>query len=529
MVVNRRRDSALYLPLGVSGLDKLQGFVREEFVRELQGEQYKRIIKEMSEQDPTCGAVLYAVESLIRKTKWEVVPPDESLESEKWAEFFKGCFFQDMSYSWEDILAEIISFLEWGWSYLEMTYKPRNGENPGTIPMPDGRQYPLPESQFDDGLIGWHKWEIRSQDTLYNWEYDEFDSFKGMNQQAPPSYARTLIPIEKSLHFKTTSRKANPEGKSILRRAYLPWYFKKNIQRIEGIGIERDLAGLPMAQVPPELLGPTANLTPAQVSVRDALLTLVTQVRRDSAEGILFPLAYDDDGHELYKFSLLSSGGSRQFDTTTIVRRYDESIAMTMLADFIFLGSNGVGSYALASSKTNLFTVALGSFMDAIQQVINQFAIPRLAKLNSIPKEYWPALQHGDIETVDLMELGSYISQVAGAGFDLTSIPNMLNHLMSQAGLPVPGEGQTLQEGDAEPTDEELDALNAAENDGALRDAAVAAGERYAFNELMIASQEILDQQTPSDEDVETYIAEQFDQEIESQRSLRQFHLKGEA
>jgi hypothetical protein len=50
--------------------------------------------------------------------------------------------------------------------------------------------------------------------------------------------------------FRTKSRKGSPEGKSILRNAYRSWYFKRRIQEIEGIGIERDLAGFPTLTAP---------------------------------------------------------------------------------------------------------------------------------------------------------------------------------------------------------------------------------------------------------------------------------------
>lgn len=528
MVVNgtgQFRDSVpltgpnLYKPIGVSGLDRLQGFVRDEFVRELQGEAFKRTVLEMSQNDPTCGAVLYSIEMLIRKTKWIVNAASDELEAQRWADWFKGCFFNDMSYSWEDTLAEAISFLEWGWSYLEMTYKPRNGDHPGTIEGPAGKPMRLPESNFDDGLIGWAKWEIRSQDTLYNWEYDENDSFLGMVQQSPPTWQRTLIPIEKSLHFKATSRKGSPEGKTILRRAYLPWYFKKNIQRIEAIGVERDLAGLPIAWGPPELF--EANLTGEKAAVKQAILQLVQNVRRDASEGLFFPLAYNKDGKETYRFELLSSGGARQFDTTGIIERYDRSIAMTMLADFIFLGHGSVGSWALASSKTNLFSMAVGAYLDMIQQVINQFAIPRLAKLNKIPKEYWPALEHGDVETVDLADLGGFISQIAGAGFDLTQFPKLLPHLLEQAGMPTEGYEETQSELDREPTDDELDALNA-EEDAAIEDVAPRIRQER-INELRAAS-EIFGEE-PTDEMLD-YLVEVREQAREGAR-LAFAELKG--
>ena len=60
-------------------------------------------------------------------------------------------------------------------------------------------------------------------------------------------------------------------------------------------------------------------------------------------------------GHKLYDLTLLQSGGQRQIDTDTIVQRYDQRIAASVLADFIMLGAHGGGSLALARTKVNFF------------------------------------------------------------------------------------------------------------------------------------------------------------------------------
>ncbi|MCB6614658.1 hypothetical protein LI127_15610, partial [Anaerostipes hadrus] len=75
---------------------------------------------------------------------------------------------------------------------------------------------------------------IRSQDSLYQWEYDDEDNLIGMTQMPPPNFGLYTIPLEKAIHFRTRSRKGNPEGRSILRNAYRSWYFKKGIQEFEG-------------------------------------------------------------------------------------------------------------------------------------------------------------------------------------------------------------------------------------------------------------------------------------------------------
>lgn len=68
-------------------------------------------------------------------------------------------------------------------------------------------------------------------------------------------------------------------------------------------------------------------------------------------EGLVLPAGYEAE--------LLSTGGTRQFDTNAIINRYDAKIAQTVMADFIMLGHEQTGSFALSEDKTELFAVAL--------------------------------------------------------------------------------------------------------------------------------------------------------------------------
>lgn len=56
-----------------------------------------------------------------------------------------------------------------------------------------------------------------------------------------------------------------------------------------------------------------------------------------------------------WKLELLSSGGDRQFDTNKTIDRYDTRIAMTVMADFVLLGHQQTGSFALSDNKTHIF------------------------------------------------------------------------------------------------------------------------------------------------------------------------------
>jgi len=227
--------------VGSSGLYRWGGWVYEEFLRELQGRKGVEVYKEMASNDDLVGSILFSIEMLMRQVVWNVKEGGNTEADIRASEFIFSCM-HDMEETWAEFISEILSFLTYGWSYHEIVYKRRIGKT--------GR--PETQSKFDDGLIGWRKLPIRSQDTLWRWEYDDAENILGLVQAAPPLFHQVFIPIEKAIHIKTKSAKANPEGRSLLRNSYRSWYFKRRIQEIEGIGIERDLAGLPVLEAPPE-------------------------------------------------------------------------------------------------------------------------------------------------------------------------------------------------------------------------------------------------------------------------------------
>jgi hypothetical protein len=306
-------------------------------------------------------------------------------------------------------------------------YKYRNGES----------EDPTQNSQFSDGRVGWRKWAIRAQETLHHWEFDENGEILGMWQQAPPKYTLDYIPIEKALLFRSTVRKGNPEGRSILRNAYTSWYAKNNIQRIEAIGIERDLVGVPVAWVPQELLA--VNATADEKSMLTRFEQMVTRLRRDNQEGIVMPNVYDEGGHRVFDLSLLTSGGARQFNIDPIIVRYDQRMAMSVMADFILLGQENVGSFALSENKSDMFATALVSWADAICAVSNRFGIPRLLKLNGYDTSKGrPTMEHGDVQSEDLDKLSNFILRLSQAGASLFPSVPLEKRLLQVANLPVP-------------------------------------------------------------------------------------------
>ena len=373
----------------------IHGTFFEEYIPELVGMRGVQTYREMRDNDDVINAIFFAIEMLIRQCEFNVEPASEADGDKEAAEFIESCMY-DMESTWQDFLSEVLSFLTYGWSYHEIVYKRRLGGK---------------TSKYDDGLIGWKKLPIRAQETLYEWRYKEgTDDLQGMVQIPPPDYEQVFIPLEKALHFRTRSRKDHPEGHSLLRGVYRSWYMKKRLQEIEGIGIERDLAGYPFIQPPEDedIWDPDDEDMVKKLHMAEEM---IQNVRRDELEGMVLPFGWT--------FQLLNSGSRRQFEVGSVIDRYDRRMATTFMADFLFLGQEGHGSFALSSDKTRLFALAVGTYLDIICDAFNRQAIKRLIDLNDghfKGMTDYPKMTHADIEEANIDKFANFIGTMVKSG-----------------------------------------------------------------------------------------------------------------
>jgi hypothetical protein len=418
--------------IGRTGLNQQSGYIYEDNTPEWKGLFKNRTIRRML-TNSTCGAILFSIEMLIRQVSFKVKPASDDNKDKEAASFIEGCR-DDMSISWPDLTAEILTMLPWGWSWFEECYKERRGNSPGVYKDSLGVERSLPASKYNDGKIGWRKWAIRSQESLLTWKFDDEGGVQALNQLPPPDFVTRTIPIEKSLLFRTTVHKGNPEGESIFRRAWESYYYMTNIARIEAIGVERDLAGLPEFWLPSNIVNPT---TDADRAANAAWKAVGRSIRNDEEACLLLPLVYDQNNNKLYDFKLSGTNGTRLFDTDKITQRYKHEILMTSLADFLMLGAQQVGSYALSADKTELFSVALKAWLDSICGVINRHAIPRLLRLNGYPTEKVPELVAGKVEQIDLKTMLALVSELGKLNLVLTD--EQVNYILKLVddGFPV--------------------------------------------------------------------------------------------
>lgn len=438
-------ESEAKTTLGVAGDNTYNGQIRaDEFLPELRGKKAIRKFREMRDNDSTIGAVMYAVEQILRDVDLNVKPANNSDAAKREAEFVKS-ILDDMDHTLDDHISEALSFLSYGFSWFEVVYKRRVGPT---------ERSDKKRSKYSDGRIGIRKLAARAPWTLSKFEVDQkTGDVLGIQQTSGGYNNKATIPANKSLYYRTTSVNGDPSGRSILRNAYTSYEYLNNLQAIEAIAVERELAGIPVARIPAEYLGPDA--TSAQAGFVSNLQQILRDVKFNEQGYIILPSdTYPGKDGEptnvrLVDMELMASNGKRNIDIDPIVKRYQHDIARSVLSEFLLLGS-GSGSYALSKSKTDLFLRALESYIQAIVDVLNKQMVERLWELNGLDYSLMPRIEAGDVAPHDLREIAAFLRNLNGANIDVSSHPEVIQDLMDIAELnydpDVGGQTETQQE-----------------------------------------------------------------------------------
>jgi hypothetical protein len=413
---------------GVPGIKHWFGRLYEEFLPQLADDKGRRAYVEMAWNEPAIFSFRYAIEMLVRQVKFHVTPFDESPEAEEIANFVDSCY-HDLESPLQGVVADAFTMIIYGWAVQEMTFKVRRGQKAEV-----GQK-----SRHNDGKIAWSHMAPRHQETIWRWELDTQGRVLGVVQWAPPAWQFSRIPAEVILHYKTHEWHASPEGVSMLRGAVIPFEFKKGIQTMEAIGIERDACGIPVVGMPAERMRLALEAGADGLEARkekESLEKLARDIKVDQQQGVVFPIAYDEAGRELYTLKLMASAGSKTIDPDVAIRRYKEEMLSAVIADFLAFGHETTGTQALGASRAEMFMTAVNTLIDCFCGPQNRVAIPLLCELNGFDGLY-PTLTHDSLKEVNLAALGTFLQVLGGVGVDLTDKPTE-DHLRRTAGLPVP-------------------------------------------------------------------------------------------
>jgi len=423
----RTPGGGVFEEIGSTGLRRFGGNIVEEYDRAFRSLNKRVALYKQMGDDAIVASVLQAIRMRLRRVGWHVEAGGESEGDKQAADFLQTCL-DDMSQTWGDTIDQALDMLQFGFQVSETVYKRREGpkEEAG--------------SKYDDGRIGWRKWIFISPDSLASgdeWKFDENGGIQGVNQYdmyRQPTVGKVFIPIDKAILFRTTAQRNNPEGRSLLRAMYGPYFLKRGLEDIEAISAERLGTGFPVLYAGSDVgKGTGAN------SDLETLKNIVRNVRTDEQMGLFLPWAKMGAGAEPGKgilFELVSPPGRGGVDFNQVITRHSQHLAMTGLAQFIHLGMAQVGARSLGESSQDFFTLAIEAWADGLADTINRYGVDRLMKLNNFPGlTANPMLVHDSVSGNNLPEIAAYINQLSQARLITPSL-ELEQYLREAANLP---------------------------------------------------------------------------------------------
>ena len=412
-------------PIGQIGLRQSGHNIFEERHRKLSGRRWLRVAKEMRDNAATLAASLNIITAFIKQTPWTAEPYGDSEPSAKQATFLEEVM-GDLDFGWAETSSNAVDDgLTFGFAPNEVVHKLRQG--PGTDPSLS--------SPYDDGRLGIKDLAVRAPDSSDGWVFNDHDQAIAWKQRPYSAYGRCIqIPIDKLWLYRPHAPKRNPEGRALMRHAYLPYYRSIHLEDMEAVGIQRDFVGTPMAKVPRSYFG---NEDPTKKAIMKDIGNTLRAMSTNSLTGIIYPHQYDPElqTESGFDFQLLTSGGRRSIDIGPALDRYDRQMAMVFLTQFLFLGQQGVGSHALASSMTSSFGVALGGILLGLQESFNRQVLEPLWEMNGVPYHERATWQHGDVEDEDLKAFTENILRLVTGGL-ITPDSTLEEFLRRKAELP---------------------------------------------------------------------------------------------
>jgi len=215
--------------------------------------------------------------------------------------------------------------------------------------------------------------------------------------QADGNIKEVIIKVDKLLIFTAGGIGGDLMGKSLLRTAYQPWYFKKELYKIDAIGHERNHLGIPVFT-----LG--EGYTQDEV---DEAWKLVTEMRTNEKSGVVEPPGM------VFRFEKPEGQPS---DIMPSIEHHDSHILLNVLAQFLMLGLTGGGGRATSGAHVDMFQKSVRFFADYICGVFNLYCIPKLVGYNFDTDEF-PQMRVRNIgETKDLQMWASSHARMVHEG-----------------------------------------------------------------------------------------------------------------
>jgi len=381
--------------LGDSGTQRYSGFFMEEPNTIFRDESRVDNIEEMRRSDGAIKAALNAIKTPILATKWDVQGEDEKI-----VEFVRENLFDMPDRSWKDFLRELLTFLDFGHSVFEQIYTKK------------------------DGKIYIQDLAPRIQRSIYKWKIG--DGSFGVTQQILTDDTELItseIPGYKLLVLTNDKEGDDVTGQPILRSAYKHYKYKDILYRIQGIASERYGVGIPVIYMPKD--GGYGD------EEKDKAEEMLKNLRSNEKAYMVIPWSKEEG-----EVSILTPNGNPQGQSIeNAIAHHNKMILMSVLANFLALGTDSTGSFSLSKDQSSFFLKHVEDKAEYIREQITNQVIKKLVMINFGPNAEVPELVFTPLGDIDYKEYSETLKTLADAGL-IQKSPEVKDHVHNTFKLP---------------------------------------------------------------------------------------------
>jgi len=252
-----------------------------------------------------------------------------------------------------------------------------------------------------DGKIGWKKFAPRLPHTYLRYMLND-GTTPGITQILPTGSPGPQIPEWKLLLHILDLEGANYEGRSLLRPAYMHYFYKKLYYRIDALAAQRQGMGFPVVHVPPQ----------ASSEDKAKAREIAQNIRVNEQSYADLPVGFT--------LEFIDTKGKNIKDVKEMVLHHNREELAAFKAQFLDLGATTAGSQNASSDQTELFYNAL-NYIARTYQDPTQLAIRELVDLNfsNVAPDEYPTLEYGGLGQLDFEKWSTALMRLAQGGFIL--------------------------------------------------------------------------------------------------------------
>jgi hypothetical protein len=420
-----RRKPSPYKSEGGPGVAVFGGYVEEgETNAKVAGHQKWQTYTNILANTSIVAASVRFFINLLAKAQWnvEAANPDDPKAVEIAERFEKA--LNDMTTPWHRVVRRAGLYRYYGFSIQEWTAK-----------------------KNDDGTIGILDVEGRPQHTIEQWAVDESGTVQGVVQRSPQTFKAIPLDRRRLVYVVDDSITDSPEGLGLFRHVVKAVERLEEYERLEGIGFETDLRGIPVGRAPFMELKKAVQagtITQDQMDAQlAAMRTFLTKHKRTANLALFLDSAvYQSTGDNRtpsgtpqWQLDLLKAGATSAPELAAAIARLNREVARILGTENILLGESGAGSLAMAEDKSNQFALIVDGTLKELAEAFQADLVKPFMELNGWDPELTPKLKPEKIQHRAVQEVTAALRDMASAGAVMAPDDPAINEVRRLLGL----------------------------------------------------------------------------------------------